>query len=173
MSENGPGDTPTGGTSEDPTSGAAERALNRATSSGSKAGPTRRPSRRAPSSPSTPSGRDPQTLGAAVDRLIRDRGWSQESAAASLTTGWAQIVGPEIADHVRPESFQDGELLLRADSTAWATQVRLLMGTVRSAIDTAIGAGVVTSVVIRGPQGPTWKAGPRSVPGRGPRDTYG
>jgi predicted nucleic acid-binding Zn ribbon protein len=64
-------------------------------------------------------------------------------------------------------------LVLRAESTSWATQVRLLMGTVRTAIDQAIGAGVVTKVTVKGPTAPSWKSGPRSVPGRGPRDTYG
>ncbi|PZP20290.1 MAG: DUF721 domain-containing protein, partial [Cutibacterium granulosum] len=31
----------------------------------------------------------------------------------------------------------------------------------------------VTRVVIEGPSAPIRKHGPRSVPGRGPRDTYG
>ena len=33
--------------------------------------------------------------------------------------------------------------------------------------------GRVTVFDVRGPQGPSWKKGPRSVRGRGPRDTYG
>jgi predicted nucleic acid-binding Zn ribbon protein len=36
-----------------------------------------------------------------------------------------------------------------------------------------LGAGVVTKLRIHGPAAPNWKKGPRSVPGRGPRDTYG
>lgn len=149
---------------------AAARALNRAASSGKKA---TAPRKKTP--PTTPRGvgRDPELLGSAVDRLIRDRGWSAEASAAGLTTRWAEIVGPELADHVQPESFEEGVLVLRAESTSWATQVRLLMGTVRTAIDQAIGAGVVTKVTVKGPTAPSWKSGPRSVPGRGPRDTYG
>jgi predicted nucleic acid-binding Zn ribbon protein len=148
---------------ESPDTDAAARALNRAASSGKK---------QAPGSPRG-AGRDPELLGSAVDRLIRDRGWAAEASAASLTTRWVEIVGPELADHVKPESFEEGVLVLRAESTSWATQVRLLMGTVRTAIDQAIGAGVVTKVTVKGPTAPSWKSGPRSVPGRGPRDTYG
>jgi predicted nucleic acid-binding Zn ribbon protein len=156
--------------SETPDSDAAARALNRAASSGKKAAAPRK--KQVPVS-AKGVGRDPELLGPAVDRLIRDRGWAEEASAASLTTRWAEIVGPELADHVHPESFEEGVLVLRAESTSWATQVRLLMGTVRIAVDQAIGAGVVTKITVKGPSGPSWKAGPRSVPGRGPRDTYG
>jgi predicted nucleic acid-binding Zn ribbon protein len=31
----------------------------------------------------------------------------------------------------------------------------------------------VTALKMLGPAAPSWKKGPRSVPGRGPRDTYG
>ena len=31
----------------------------------------------------------------------------------------------------------------------------------------------VETIRFQGPDAPTWKRGPRSVPGRGPRDTYG
>jgi len=36
-----------------------------------------------------------------------------------------------------------------------------------------VGEGVVRDVLVLGPAGPGFKRGPRSVPGRGPRDTYG
>ena len=79
----------------------------------------------------------------------------------------------DLAAHVVPESFDDGRLLLRAESTAWATQVRLLLPQLRRTIDRAVGAGVVADISVVGPQAPSWKAGPRRVAGRGPRDTYG
>jgi predicted nucleic acid-binding Zn ribbon protein len=36
-----------------------------------------------------------------------------------------------------------------------------------------VGAGVVTTIVVRGPVQADWRKGPRRVQGRGPRDTYG
>ena len=39
---------------------------------------------------------------------------------------WDQLVGADVAAHTRPERFSDGELVVIADSAAWATQVRLL-----------------------------------------------
>jgi predicted nucleic acid-binding Zn ribbon protein len=40
-------------------------------------------------------------------------------------------------------------------------------------LNEALGQGSVTRVQVIGPQAPSWKKGRRSVPGRGPRDTYG
>ncbi len=128
-----------------------------------------------------PDERDPQPLAGAFDRLVRDRGWQTEAAVGSLTGRWAEIVGPEIAEHVQIESYdpEAARLHLRADSTAWATQLRLLLPTLRTRIDAEVGttrAGggrAVADIVILGPAAPVRPAGAWRVKGRGPRDTYG
>ncbi len=126
-----------------------------------------------------PDGRDPQTLGDSVSRLLRERGWEQATAVGGLTSRWAEIVGPEIAEHVAPETFEqapDGRgliLVLRADSSAWATTLRLLLPQIRSRIDEELGSGTVRDITILGPAAPSWKHGRLHVRGRGPRDTYG
>jgi predicted nucleic acid-binding Zn ribbon protein len=150
---------------------AASAALRRATRSTSSSPRRKTTTRRTGSQYS--DARDPQPLAQALDRLLADQGWQDQSAVAVLMGEWDQIVGRDIAEHVRPVSFTDGELRLVAESTAWATQVRLLLPQVHRAIDERVGAGVVTAIRITGPQAPTWTAGPRRVKGRGPRDTYG
>ena len=148
---------------------AAAAALRRATGS---TAPRRAP-RAATPRPAYSDDRDPQPVGAAVERLVRDQGWRERTAVAQVMVEWPDIVGPELADHVRPESFEQGELTLRADSTAWATQVRLLLPDLRRALDDRVGAGTIARITVVGPQAPSWGAGPRRVKGRGPRDTYG
>ncbi len=86
---------------------------------------------------------------------------------------WDQVVGEEVASHCHPETFEDQVLTVRTDSTAWATQVRLLAPSVLARLSEELGAGVVTRLVVKGPAGPSWKRGHRTVQGRGPRDTYG
>jgi len=86
---------------------------------------------------------------------------------------WDQVVGTEVAEHVVPEHYVDTTLTVRADSTAWATQMRLLAGQVLARLNTELGHGTVTRIHVQGPQPPSWRHGPRSVKGRGPRDTYG
>jgi predicted nucleic acid-binding Zn ribbon protein len=112
-------------------------------------------------------------FGQAIRRLVEERGWQDTTAAASVLARWDELVGPEIADHCRPASLLDGELLLVAESSAWATQLRLLTRTLQARLAEQVGPGVVTSVVVRGPSQPDWRKGPRRVRGRGPRDTYG
>jgi phosphoribosylaminoimidazole-succinocarboxamide synthase len=84
-----------------------------------------------------------------------------------------RMVGADVAAHVQPESYEATVLTVRADSTAWATQVRLLAAELVRRINQRIGHGTVTKVNVRGPQARSWSKGLRSVPGRGPRDTYG
>lgn len=120
-----------------------------------------------------PDARDPQTVSSSIGRLVSERGWRTPVAVGGVMGRWEQVVGAEVAAHCEPETFAEGELVVRADSTAWATQVRLLSAAVLRRLGEELGEGVVTRLVVKGPAGPSWRAGSRSAGGRGPRDTYG
>jgi predicted nucleic acid-binding Zn ribbon protein len=120
-----------------------------------------------------PDERDPQLLGATLDRLVEERGWETDKAVGDVMGRWPAIVGDQVAAHAVPVSFDEGELVVAADSTAWATQIRLLAPTLLARLAEDLGAGVVTAVTVRGPGAPSWKKGLLAVRGRGPRDTYG
>lgn len=126
---------------------------------------------------SSTGGRDPQPVDAVLSQWITDQGVQHEVEAASLMALWPQIVGVDLADHVVPEGIRTTdagrELRLRAESTAWATQVRLLLPQVLGRIREQLGAGAVDRISVAGPTPPRRPAGPRRVPGPGPRDTYG
>ena len=117
---------------------------------------------------------DPQLVGSVLAGYVSDRGWERPLASARVFTDWAELVGAEVAAHCRPASLTAGELKVEAESTAWATQLRLLGGTVLARLVAQLGPDVVTKVQFRGPTAPSWKHGGLSVRGsRGPRDTYG
>ncbi len=117
--------------------------------------------------------RAPKALGGALGRLVADAGWDQPTRMGSVMAKWTQIVGEDVARQCTIETFEGGTLVVRCASTAWMKQLRLLLPTIERRIDEEVGAGVVTQVVVRGPVAPSWKKGRWSVPGRGPRDTYG
>lgn len=119
------------------------------------------------------TGRDPLGLGKVVGRLVAERGWTSPVAVGSVMAQWPALVGPEISAHCTPESFTDTTLHVRTDSTAWATQLRLLSSSLLEKFRTELGEGVVTSIQVLGPAAPSWRKGLRTVNGRGPRDTYG
>lgn len=120
-----------------------------------------------------PDARDPRTLTEGMEGLLRERGWSQDVSAASVMARWPQFVGAEVAGHCVPVSFEDGQLRVRADSTAWATQLTYMVPSILAVIAEQAGPSVVTTIRVSGPGAPTWKRGPRRAGGRGPRDTYG
>ncbi|HZQ32368.1 MAG TPA: DUF721 family protein [Mycobacterium sp.] len=128
--------------------------------------------RRAWSGPG-PDARDPQLLGAATRDLASTRGWSKRVAEGAVFGSWRTVVGAQIAEHASPAALHEGVLSVTAESTAWATQLRLMQSQLLAKIAAAVGDGVVTSLRITGPTAPSWQKGPRRVAGRGPRDTYG
>jgi predicted nucleic acid-binding Zn ribbon protein len=150
----------------------ADKAAERAAQlKGRKPGGSR--SRRRRWSGAGPDERDPQPFGRLVARVSLDRGWSPRLTDATVLGRWPQLVGAEIADHCTPLSLHDGELVLQAESTAWATQLRTLQRQLLTRLAAAVGRDVVKRIRVVGPSGPSWRHGPRTVRGRGPRDTYG
>lgn len=117
---------------------------------------------------------DPQPLATAISGLLAAEGWELAAATGSVFGRWAEIVGPDLAAHTRPESLADGELTVAADSTAWATQVRLLAAQLVRRLNDELGDGAVRRVRVRGPVPEARRPGEWRVRGgRGPRDTYG
>ncbi|MCK9895257.1 DciA family protein [Frankia sp. AgB32] len=105
--------------------------------------------------------------------MLASRGWRGQAADASVISRWDVIVGPDIADHCAPVSLRDGHLELVAESTAWATQLRMLSRQILSILHRELGPQVVQRITVRGPTAPSWRHGPMRTHGRGPRDTYG
>ncbi len=120
-----------------------------------------------------PRWEDPQPLVSAIGGLLDTRGWQQQAAMGSVFGRWAEIVGRDLAAHTRPDSFADGELAVTADSTAWATQVRLLAPVLVKRLNTELGDGSVRRVKVRGPAPPRQRGGWRVPGSKGPGDTYG
>jgi predicted nucleic acid-binding Zn ribbon protein len=120
-----------------------------------------------------PDIRDPQPLGRLARELAKKRGWSAHVAEGTVLGHWPSVVGQQIADHATPIALKDGVLSVVAESTAWATQLRMIKAQLLGKIAAAVGNGVVTSLKITGPTAPSWRKGPRHIAGRGPRDTYG
>lgn len=118
-------------------------------------------------------GRDPHGIGDVLGRLTSSLGWDSPIARAELVADWARIVGEDTARHSEPVGIEEGVLTVRCDSTAWAQQLRLMRVTITTRIAERYPAARIDSVTFIGPDTPSWKHGPRAIPGRGPRDTYG
>lgn len=120
-----------------------------------------------------PGGRDPAGIGDVVGGLVAAAGWTDAVAVGGVMGRWPEVVGPGVAEHCVPVGFADGTLRVRATTTAWATQLRLLVPDVRRRLDEVVGEGVVGRIEVLGPDAPSWTRGRFVVKGRGARDTYG
>jgi predicted nucleic acid-binding Zn ribbon protein len=118
-------------------------------------------------------GRDPRGIEDVLDSLTSRLGWNSSLARADLLASWSELAGAETAEHSTPVGIEGGVLTVHCDSTAWATQLRLMRGQITTQIAQRFPDAGIESVKFDGPNAPSWKRGPRSVQGRGPRDTYG
>ncbi len=159
---------------------ALEEARANALAKGKAVGQGKASPKRAPSvssrrrwSGSGPDARDPQAFGAVTASIAKRRGWTPHVAEGKVLGLWEEVVGADIADHATPTEIKDHILHITAESTAWATQLRLMQSTIIAKIAKSVGHGVVKQLRINGPQAPSWKFGEHHISGRGPRDTYG
>lgn len=116
---------------------------------------------------------EPTLLGDLLGEVIDEQGWARDLNIQQMLTRWPALVGPVNAAHCEPETFADGVLTVRAESSTWATSLRTIAPQLVAILNEQLGQGAVAVVRVVGPQAPNWKKGRRSVPGRGPRDTYG
>ncbi|MBQ1091010.1 DUF721 domain-containing protein [Streptomyces sp. B93] len=183
MSENAPaGGAPGEGTGKQAASGvdlarvALRAAREQARARGDAAQQRKQARRGGLRSGARADGRDPMALGAAINRLITERGWEAPAAVGGVMGRWPQIVGEDVAKHCVPERYDEDErvLVVRCDSTAWATNLRLLAPTLVARLNEDLGHGAVRQIKVLGPGGPARRYGPLRAPGSsGPGDTYG
>lgn len=154
------------------------RQLTRATARSQPAARKRKPrrdtrQRDSQLSGSHPDDRDPQLLGSQLDRLVADQGWAIELRVRGVFARWPELVGDDVGAHSTPESFADGKLVVRTDSTAWATQLTLLAPSLVRRLNEELGDGTVLVIDVLGPHTPGRRGRLRTRDSRGPRDTYG
>lgn len=117
---------------------------------------------------------DPEKLSDLLSELVTTKDWKRGLAEGNLFSKWPEVVGLEISANCEPITLLDGRLTIRAQSTAWATQLRLLAPDLLKSIQSQTEGALVDELYILGPTAPSWKRGLRTIRGaKGPRDTYG
>ena len=118
-------------------------------------------------------GREPRALGDLLAAAAVDMGWTAELDQARLIAEWHRFVGDSVATHTDVVELRDGTLIVQCDSTTWATELRRLRGEILTRILDEYPDAQVRELRFLAPGAPSWRHGPRTVRGRGPRDTYG
>lgn len=118
-------------------------------------------------------GRDPRSAGSVLGSLAVSQDWVSHLKTARLSTHWVDIVGSAMADNSRVESFRNGEIVIRVFTTAWLVSMQYMLPQLEKVIRDYLTPVPVMKISLRGPNQYTFKHGRRTVPGRGPRDTWG
>lgn len=119
------------------------------------------------------SGRDPKALSDVITTMTRQFGWDSELDQARLIVEWPDFAGEATAEHTRVIGVSNGVLQVQCDSTTWATELRRLRAEMLTRVLKEYPDSGIRDLRFLAPGAPSWRHGPRSVPGRGPRDTYG
>lgn len=118
-------------------------------------------------------GRDPRVLGNILEAAAKQMGWSADLEQARIFTDWPAFVGERTASHTELIGVKEGVLQVQCDSTAWATELRRLRAELLTRMMNEYPESSIRDIRFLAPGAPTWRHGPRTVQGRGPRDTYG
>jgi predicted nucleic acid-binding Zn ribbon protein len=90
----------------------------------------------------------PMSLRDALDELTSELRVAGPDAMAAVTAAWPELVGRELAPHVRLGTLRDGVLTLTVDDPAWATPLRYLESEIVATLGERLGRGVVRGVRI-------------------------
>jgi predicted nucleic acid-binding Zn ribbon protein len=92
---------------------------------------------------------DPRPLSETLDRLVQGWGAGSTGTTRSLFAEWDEIVGPQLARHVRPRSLRQGTLVVAVSDPAWATQLKFLESELVARIKATTASSEVTAIQVR------------------------
>lgn len=94
---------------------------------------------------------EPQLFGDAVRTWLIEHGWQEQVAIGGVFGRWADIVGDFNAEHLRPESYSEGELVVVADSPTMAAHARAMVRDLMRRLNEELGEGTVVAIKVKGP----------------------
>ncbi|WP_343239763.1 DciA family protein [Streptomyces sp. SID9913] len=115
-------------------------------------------------------GREPSGFAAVLAGLMADRAWELPAAGGSVLDQWPDIAGavaPHLPHHVAAVAFhpETGQLDLRPDSPAYATQLRLITARIVATANNTVGTDAVRTVRVLPPGA---APAPRTAPAAAP-----
>lgn len=90
----------------------------------------------------------PNSLSKVLSEWIDHRGWHERLRDSQIHQQWPEIAGDEIAAHAEPVRLRGGVLVVRAQSGAWATQLRYLTPRLLERAQTVLGTDRVNRVQV-------------------------
>ncbi|MEC8947555.1 MAG: DUF721 domain-containing protein [Actinomycetota bacterium] len=91
----------------------------------------------------------PVPLRQTLERLLAGLGAPDIDSTTLVVERWPEVVGEELATHVRAVAVRGSELVVGVDDPAWASQVAWLEARLLERLDVLVGRGTITAVKVR------------------------
>ncbi|WP_158412260.1 DciA family protein [Ilumatobacter nonamiensis] len=85
---------------------------------------------------------DPVPIAQSLDAMMKSLRGTDRIQVGGVFGKWDVAVGDQIAAHVRPVKLDQGMLLVEADTSTWATQVKFLADTIIDRLRAEAGVAV-------------------------------
>lgn len=94
----------------------------------------------------------PEPVGELLGAFLERQGWAERLKGARMHDRWAEVVGPELARRCEPVRVAGGVLVVRAESQAWATQLKYMTRQLATQVEHHLGTGPIEQVrIVVGP----------------------
>lgn len=100
--------------------------------------------------------RHPAAAGSVLDSLTRKMGVQERLEPYRAWKVWAEVVGPQTAQHAQPFRLRAGVLEVRVDHPVWMQQLQLLKPRILERLNRAIAPGVLEDI--------HWRHGQPEIP---------
>ena len=91
----------------------------------------------------------PTSLQHVIKETLKEFGLDKKARSYSVITGWAEVVGEQIARETIAEKLDRGVLTVRVASPVWRYELTMQKQTILQKIEAAFGPGVVRDIVWR------------------------
>ena len=88
----------------------------------------------------------PESLAKVLSKVLADTGLSERLDERRVLSAWVEIVGEEIAEHVRTLDIVDGVLMIDADHGTWRQEVTLLAPEIINRLNDMFGRETVCEI---------------------------
>ncbi len=93
--------------------------------------------------------RGPQRINRTLDRLLGTMRAPSIDVLDAVFGRWIEIVGPDLDQHTRPAAIDGDELVIVADSPAWASECRWLQNELLARVESVSGSDRIKGVTVR------------------------
>lgn len=95
------------------------------------------------------SSSEPVPIRQSLERLLSSLNAPDVASTVALVERWPEVVGDELAEHIKALAIQGSEMIVGVDDPAWASQLSWLEARLLERIEALVGPGQITKIKVR------------------------